>query len=92
MKNKVEKEEQFIWYGTRISFYLMLFFDFLIAVTESEEALGWMSIIFLGLTIFCFVTSIIHLTKYKEKKLAIVSLVISSLFLLIMLIVSVMLY
>lgn len=55
----------------------MIFLLILEIIFPSQELdiIDW---IFIISVLFCFVTSIIHLVKYKEKALAITSLVISS--------------
>ena len=81
------EKKDFIWFGLRISFFVMA----LIWLGESiflpndiapeDYWTGFMvvvSLIFTISAIFTFVTSIVHLVKYKEKAFAITSLVISS--------------
>jgi hypothetical protein len=97
IENKKGKKT-FVWKSLRISFWVMigLYIASLILnrfipnatnlVTSTSPMLLWILII-IGLVqgiaiIFTFVTSIIHLRKYKEKTFAIVALVLSSLSLL----------
>lgn len=90
----VEKEDKkdFVWKAVRLSFWIFIGLFVLTIITaifafefENNAALviylvcSWL--IFIAL-IFNFITSIIHLTKHKDKGFAITSLVISSLFIL----------
>jgi len=87
MKTK-EQSKGVVWYGLRISFWTMvlLWLGFAIISPTAEEYWQGGTILFTliwcGSGIFCFVTSIIHLTKYKKKAFAITSLVLSSYFIL----------
>lgn len=75
-KNAISRESNFLWYATRISFYTMIFlWGF---VTYTKDYVSFISLLYIVSIFFSFVTSIIHLTKFKEKGLAITSLVISS--------------
>lgn len=87
MERKVKKQNteikdkgNFIWYSLRVSFWLMIFLWVVSIVFsnfyESDIILTYLFIIAM---MFTFVTSIIHLIKYREKVLAIVALVLSSL-------------
>jgi len=93
MKQEIEKSvsgeavsRNFIWYATRISFWVMALLWVIIAVLPEHQGLWISDWIFIVSIPFTFVTSIIHLVKYKEKAFAITSLVISSLGLLFVLI------
>jgi hypothetical protein len=91
-----EDKKDFVWKAVRLSFYAFIAL-FVVAIVTAIFAFEFESdvslviylvafwLIFLVL-IFNFITSIIHLTKHKEKGFAITSLVISSLFVFIMLI------
>lgn len=80
---EIEKEKYgFIYYGLRISFWVMIGL-WLISYSITEYNINSNARILLGLvwvasTVFTFITSIIHLTKYKRKGMSITSLVISS--------------
>ncbi|MBS3079057.1 hypothetical protein J4218_02975 [Candidatus Pacearchaeota archaeon] len=83
----------FIWDSVRISFYLMIGFwiiftmlDTMILKKNPGLLIILLSFLWVIITIFNFVTSIIHLTKYRQRTFAIVSLVFSSIFLLLFLI------
>ncbi len=89
-------KKDFVWKAVRISFYsfIALFVILIITLVLAFEFendiflviyLVAFGLIFLVL-VFNFITSIIHLTKHKEKGFAITSLVISVLFVFIMLI------
>ena len=86
-----KKGKEFVWLGLRISFWVMVGLRLITTIYGYANPNGtytssfWMviSIIWIISVIFTFVVSIIHLTKYKEKALAIVALVISSLFVLL---------
>lgn len=92
-KETKSKGKEFIWLGLRISFWIMLGLWILSTIygyanpTATYTSSIWMvvSIIWLISVIFTFVVSIIHLTKYKEKAMAIVALVVSSLMILLVL-------
>lgn len=89
-KNEIDEEikKGFVWYGFRIGFWvtigcwildiffldLLNFTDFLI---ETKGFFIFSQFWFFS-TFFNFVLSILHLVKYKQKALAILSLVISS--------------
>ena len=92
--NKIitKPKKGFIWYSLRASFWLIaliwIFFvltDKLFLSTGLDQALFSLILllIWIVLIFFNFVVSIIHLTKYKEKAFAIVSLVFSSLLMLL---------
>ncbi|MDP2628649.1 MAG: hypothetical protein Q8P15_02000 [Nanoarchaeota archaeon] len=84
-----ESKKGFVWYSLRISFYLMIVLLLLALVFDfSFETNRELFLAFLvGVSIFFnFVVSIIHLVRYKKKPFAIVALVFSSIFLLIVLV------
>ena len=83
MKKSMAKKA-FVWYGTRIGMWLIVFL-WIIAAVYPNFFLSYplFAVLFLGIVICTFVSSIVHLNKYKEKSLAIVALVISSLFLIL---------
>jgi len=98
VKGKMDTElhKSFVWYGLRISFWIMVstaliggFFTNLNPSASGEEYwIGFMAInsfLMMIFVIFTFVISIIHLVKYKKKAFAVVSLVFSSIFLLLFL-------
>jgi len=89
------ERKDFVWRAVRISFYSFIGFYIIAIITAvlvwkfaNDVALVifpvsfWLTFLVL---FFNFITSIVHLKKYKEKRFAITSLVISSLFLLSML-------
>ena len=90
-----KNKKDFVWKATRISFYtcigltsilfswIIVFFAF--EIKTDVPAIIIILLILVAL-IFNIITSIIHLTKYKEKSFPITSLILSSLFLLSMLI------
>ena len=74
---------EFIWYASRISFWVMVgiwALEIVIAPTTPEGFIGGLFISCLWMVAigFAFITSIIHLVKYKEKGFAITCLVISA--------------
>jgi hypothetical protein len=86
VKNKGKKE--FVWYGLRISFWVFVIIWALTMILPLDPEGSFflsLSVLWLILTLFTFVVSIIHLTKYKQKALAIVALVISSIGLVLLL-------
>jgi len=69
----------FIWSSCRVGFGIMIFLWLLNAFrANSVTDDGGLSFLWLVSVIFTFTTSIIHLTKYKQKGLAITALVLSS--------------
>jgi hypothetical protein len=79
IKEKIKKG--FVWYGLRAGFWTMIGCWFLsIVVTIPEDTfVDWLFlIVWIASVIFTFVVAIIHLTKHKQKGLAITSLVLSS--------------
>jgi hypothetical protein len=95
---KMDKKEGklFIWKGLRVSFWVMigvwvisLVYGFVspnglsTLSTSAALVLSLISLLWFLDTIFTFVVSIIHLTKYKEKAFAVTSLVFSSLLMLL---------
>ena len=82
--SKEKKQTNFIWYATRVSFWLMIFFWGLAVIIPKHEGIWINDWAYVISVLFCFVCSIIHLVKHKEKALAITSLVISSIGLLLM--------
>jgi hypothetical protein len=87
MKERKEsgKNKGFIWRSLRISFWVMVGTFLLSFWSESFPTflIYFVNIICYLSILFTFVVSIIHLTKYKEKRFAIVSLVVSSLIILL---------
>jgi|WetSurMetagenome_2_1015567.scaffolds.fasta_scaffold666883_2 hypothetical protein len=98
MKKGVERDKakkNFVWYALRIGFYTMIIsaiIYFLVkpaTIVLGESHLSpfafylLVSYLFIASAFFTFVISIIHLKKYKEKALAIVSLVLSAIIVLI---------
>ena len=88
MKEKKErgKDKKFVWKSLRISFYVMIV-TFLLSFWSGSFP-TFLSY-FVNITcyiaiLFTFVVSIIHLNKHKEKKLAIIALVSSSLIILLL--------
>jgi len=81
IKEKIKKG--FVWYGLRTGFWIMIGCWAISIFLSGEESLYLVFWTFWIIsTIFTFVISIIHLTKYKQKALAIISLVFSSFLLL----------
>jgi len=78
MKTQTKQQNQFVWLSLRISFWIMIFLWGLATVLPEHEGLYFQDWLFIIAIIFNFVVSIIHLVKFKEKALAITSLVISS--------------
>ena len=82
-------QDKSVWNWTRMSFWSMIVIWVLVSLfgyPVSNVGFLLVAFIFVGLVISTFVLSIIHLTKYKEKGLAITALVISSIGLLFVLI------
>lgn len=77
----------FVWYGLRIGFLLMLACSLLSIINIIPEDELIFNILYLIIWVFSifftFILSIIHLTKYKEKSMSIVALVLSSFLILI---------
>lgn len=80
------KKKSFVWYSLRISFWIMIGFWILSIIFEELSLIYALSIIWIGIVIFNFVVSIIHLVKYKNKAFAILSLVLSSVMILLFII------
>ena len=83
------KRRDMIWYGLRFSFWLMIAL-FVISIFLYDNPEDPTTIIF-GLLqsiiiIYVFVTSIIHLKRYRRKGFAITSLILSSILVLIILV------
>ena len=81
-KNKYKSE--FTWVGLRVGFIIYIILWALTIVIDimlgTEGALYlYIALLYTLTLIFNFVISIVHLNKYKEKKLAVVILIISSL-------------
>lgn len=83
IEEKIEGKGR-IWGHVRISFGFMVGMYILSFVFTSWAEQFWFAVSWIAMTIFNFVNSIRHLRKYKEKVFAITSLVISSIFLLLM--------
>jgi len=79
---RIKKEnKEFIWYGLRISFLIMIgcwLLSIVVTITENTFWDWLFLIVWITSVIFTFILAIIHLTKYKQKSLAITSLVLSS--------------
>lgn len=81
---KKTKNTGFVWRATRIGFWLLIV-TWLLSIFSKDEV---NTIILIGFililtSIFTFINSIIHLSKYKPKAFAIVVLIISSIVILI---------
>lgn len=82
IKEKIKKG--FVWYGLRAGFWTMiglwllniLWISFLFDVESNAYFIFWL--LWIASVVFTFVLSIIHLTKYKQKTLAVTSLVFAS--------------
>lgn len=87
--SKKKKKKHFVWNSLRVSFWAFIVLWVLAIILnlsfESERELIF-AFLLIALTIFVFIISIIHLTRYKEKTFAVVSLVISSIVLFFILI------
>jgi len=80
MKNR-KNNQSMIWYGLRISFWIMIayfIFSFIYPDLESIGVILLIDIIGLIASVYTFVTSIVHLTIFKQKTFAITALVLSS--------------
>ncbi len=80
MTNKIKEEDKNLWNHTRVGFYTMIsMFILSMFLSKYYETNGyvWFSIGWVIVTIFTFICSIRHLNKYKQKRLAITSLIIS---------------
>jgi len=77
-KNKTEKE--FLYYSLRVSFYIMitLWMLNLIFTYGSELMQKVLSFTFMFFVITTFYFSLKHLNRYKNKRLAIIALILSS--------------
>ena len=79
---KEKKKKDFVWYGLKVGFWVMVGFWLLSVITsviENENVFAIiLSVFWIISIIFTFTISIIHLTKYKTKAFAITSLVLSS--------------
>ena len=79
-----EESKGLVWKILRISFWLMVaLWAFAILITTgtiqvSQSISSVISILLLVSIVISFIASIIHLTKHKEKALAIIALIISS--------------
>lgn len=85
---KEKKKKDFIWYGLRTGFYVMIGFWLLnvtlfLSVDEESTAYGVFVLFWVISIIFTFVLSIINLRKYKQKAFAIISLIFASFIILI---------
>ena len=84
-----ESEKGFVWTSLRISFLTTICLGILSVILGlTYETMGELlfSLLWAISAIFTFVVSIIHLTKYKKKGFAIVTLVLSSVWVLVILI------
>lgn len=77
IKEKIKKG--FVWYGLRAGFWTMIG-CWAISIFLSGEEIFYFAfwLFWIASVIFTFVLSIIHLTKYKQKALAVTSLVFAS--------------
>ncbi len=73
IKEKIKKS--FVWYGLRAGFWTMIGL-WLLNILWNAYFIFWL--LWIGSVIFTFVLSIIHLTKYKQKALAVTALVFAS--------------
>ena len=103
MKKKTKDKKDFLWWGLRISFglmmalYVFIFFiwgTFSIFLLFLLPNLYWvLTIIFLSILVlsilFSFVLPIINLVKKRDKKFSIIVLVFSSLFILLIILLSI---
>jgi len=73
-----DEEKGYVWVGLRVGFWAMIvcWVVAMIELIDPENVV--FALLWVGLIIHTFVVSIIHLTKYKQKGLAVTSLVISS--------------
>ena len=82
LSKEVESKSNFVGYSLRISFWIMILLWILNVVFNPKNYLSGFMIIFTLMWIasifFTFVSSIIHLVKYKKKTFAVISLVMSS--------------
>lgn len=77
IKEKIKKS--FVWYGLRAGFWTMIGLWAISIFLSGEENLYFAFWVFwIASVIFTFVLSIIHLTRYKQKALAVTSLVFAS--------------
>jgi len=74
-----KKKKDFVWYGLRVGFYIMIFFWAYSALFlwETADYTSLFILIWIISFLFTFVVSIIHLVKYNNKAFAILSLVLS---------------
>lgn len=78
-KIQIKDKSNFVWYSLRVSFWVMIGLWFIsLVISKTYDSYPILGFIFICLVIFTFIISIIHLIKYKEKALAIVALVLSS--------------
>jgi DMSO/TMAO reductase YedYZ heme-binding membrane subunit len=83
-ENKEKIKKGFVWSGLRAGFWTMLGFwllnilwlSFIFNAESNAYFVFWL--LWIASVIFTFVLSIIHLTKYKQKALAVTSLVFAS--------------
>ena len=79
--------KEFLWVSLRASFYLMIvLFVFFTLIRNTSLFTGYfgfiLDMLFFISIFFTFVASILHLNDYKEKRLAIIALIVSTLLLL----------
>jgi len=78
---KFGEDKGYVWYSLRWTFYLTFVLNAFLTLTidAPTDAVFWIVFVMSLYTIInTFVCSIVHLTKYKQKGLAITSLVFSS--------------
>lgn len=86
-ETKFGEKKGYVWYSMRNTFIGTWIFNFLFYFTIDLDLLFWLIFIALTYCIFnTFVTSIIHLTRYKQKAFAITALVFSSIWVLLYLV------
>jgi len=83
--NKRKEKKGFVWCSLRISFWIMIATWIIISINDNP-LISVIDILWIASMVFTFVVSIIHLTKYKKKAFAIVSLILSSIAMLLFLI------
>jgi len=82
IKEKIKKG--FVWYGLQAGFWVMIgfwvlniiFMSSLFNIEPNVYIVFW--VLWIASVVFTFVLSIIHLTKYRQKALAVTSLVLAS--------------
>jgi hypothetical protein len=83
---KINNKNQFVWTALRICFWSMIGIWIIIVTFTNIEEVTLLSQVWMALILATFTLSIMHLIKYKQKAFAIVALVITSFWLLTVLI------